>query len=138
MNSFSSNDSSSSGKGEEGETTFHYDEIGLIVGAVVGGWKEVTQLVEEGLGKVGFRKSNRTSRLDSTLVFHFQAQTRSISKETDENYFVSIIVGLFGVDLKMLTKHEGVSSTHGIDPNAKGLRIPEFLDHLISALKQSG
>ncbi|GAA5976752.1 hypothetical protein JCM5350_007237 [Sporobolomyces pararoseus] len=103
LNSFSSNDSSSSGKGEEGETTFHYDEIGLIVGAVVGGWKEVTQLVEEGLGKVGFRKSNR----------------------------------LFGVDLKMLTKHEGVSSTHGIDPNAKGLRIPEFLDHLISALKQS-
>jgi hypothetical protein len=50
----------------------------------------------------------------------------------------SLRTGLFGVDLKELTKHEGVSSTHGIDPHAKGLRIPEFLDHLITALKQSG
>ncbi|GAA5965804.1 hypothetical protein JCM3765_001188, partial [Sporobolomyces pararoseus] len=94
--------SASGRKGEDGKT-YHYDEIGLVVGAVAGGWKEITQLVEEGVGKVGVRKSHR----------------------------------LFGVDLKELTKHEGVSSAHGIDPNAKGLRIPEFLDHLITALKQS-
>lgn len=52
---------SSGREGEDGKNTFHYNEIGLVVGAVVGGWKEVTQLVEEGLGKVGIRKSNRTS-----------------------------------------------------------------------------
>ncbi|GAA6022617.1 hypothetical protein JCM11491_000702 [Sporobolomyces phaffii] len=83
--------------------SYHYDEIGLVVGAVVGGWTELTRLVEAGLHKVGHRTSHR----------------------------------LFGVDLKELTKHEGVASKHGIDPNARGLRIPEFLDHLITALKQS-
>ncbi|GAA5894549.1 uncharacterized protein JCM6883_002133 [Sporobolomyces salmoneus] len=91
------------GSGGNGKT-YHYDEIGLIVGAVAGGWKEVTGLVEEGLRKVGAgRRSTR----------------------------------LFGVDLKELTKHEGVVSSHGIDPNAQGFRIPELLDHLITALKQS-
>ncbi|GAA5923915.1 uncharacterized protein JCM15063_005498 [Sporobolomyces koalae] len=44
---------------------------------------------------------------------------------------------LFGVDLKELTKREGVVSKHGIDPHATGFRVPEFLDHLITALKQS-
>ena len=49
-----------------------------------------------------------------------------------------MVVGLFGVDIKELTKHEGVESKHGIDPNAKNFKIPEFMDHLITALKQSG
>ncbi|GAA5873237.1 hypothetical protein JCM16303_001061 [Sporobolomyces ruberrimus] len=92
--------------GRENGKEFYHDEIGLIVGAVVGGWKEVGGLVEEGMRKVERSSGRRSQRL-------------------------------FGVDLKELTKHEGVETKHGIDPNAKGFRIPEFLDHLITALKQS-
>ena len=46
--------------------TYHYDEIGLVVGAVVGGWKELSGLVEEGIRKVDSqRKNHRTFILDS-------------------------------------------------------------------------
>ncbi|GAA5860842.1 hypothetical protein JCM5353_008293, partial [Sporobolomyces roseus] len=98
--------------------TYHYDEIGLVVGAVVGGWKELGGLVEEGIRKVEGPRKN-----------HLEAI------ETDGG--VEGRTGLFGVDIKELTKHEGVESKHGIDPNARGFKIPEFLDHLITALKQS-
>jgi hypothetical protein len=47
--------------------TYHYDEIGLVVGAVEGGWKEITELVEKGLGKVGGRSTHRSFRFHYTL-----------------------------------------------------------------------
>lgn len=99
-----------------------------MVGAVVGGWKELSGLVEEGIRKVDSqRKNHRTSHSQLCIVCRAQ---------TDE--FVAMVVGLFGVDIKELTKHEGVESKHGIDPNAKGFKVPEFLDHILTALKQSG
>lgn len=44
---------------------------------------------------------------------------------------------LFGTPLKYLTKHEGVDSFHGADPHGT-VRIPEFVDHCITALKMMG
>ncbi|KAJ8296647.1 Rho-type GTPase-activating protein 1 [Rhodotorula toruloides] len=43
-------------------------------------------------------------------------------------------VKLFGTPLKYLTKHEGVDSFHGANPHGT-VRIPEFVDHCITALK---
>ncbi|BGP45171.1 hypothetical protein JCM10450v2_000988 [Rhodotorula kratochvilovae] len=42
---------------------------------------------------------------------------------------------LFGTPLPDLTKHEGVDSFHGANPHGT-VRIPEFLDHCITALMQ--
>jgi len=86
--------------------------------------------------KKGFGKLRDPER---TIVrFHFLSIFPSVvAIETDGG--VEGRTGLFGVDIKELTKHEGVESKHGIDPkNAKEFRIPEFLDHVITALKQSG
>lgn len=44
---------------------------------------------------------------------------------------------LFGTPLKYLTTHEGVDSFHGADPHGT-VRIPEFLDHCITAMMQAG
>lgn len=84
--------------------------------------------------KKGFGKLRDPER---TIVrFHFLSIFPSVvAIETDGG--VEGRTGLFGVDIKELTKHEGVESKHGIDPNAK-IRVPEFLDHVITALKQSG
>ncbi|TKA53357.1 hypothetical protein B0A53_04375 [Rhodotorula sp. CCFEE 5036] len=43
---------------------------------------------------------------------------------------------LFGTPLKYLTTHEGVDSFHGADPHGT-VRIPEFLDHCITAMMQA-
>ncbi|BGP53143.1 hypothetical protein JCM8202v2_000702 [Rhodotorula sphaerocarpa] len=43
---------------------------------------------------------------------------------------------LFGTPLPLVTKHEGVDSFHGVDPYGT-VRIPEFLDHCITALMQA-
>ncbi|GJN87747.1 hypothetical protein Rhopal_000702-T1 [Rhodotorula paludigena] len=42
---------------------------------------------------------------------------------------------LFGTPLVQLTKHEGIDSFHGANPSGT-VRIPEFLDHCITALMQ--
>ncbi|GAA5909457.1 hypothetical protein JCM6882_002649 [Rhodosporidiobolus microsporus] len=44
---------------------------------------------------------------------------------------------LFGTPLALLTHHEGTLSQHGADPSplARGVRVPEFVDHCITALK---
>ncbi|GAA6040107.1 hypothetical protein JCM8097_002031 [Rhodosporidiobolus ruineniae] len=42
---------------------------------------------------------------------------------------------LFGTPLKTLTAHEGVDSFHGSNPHGT-VRIPEFVDHCITALMQ--
>lgn len=44
---------------------------------------------------------------------------------------------LFGTSLKYLTMHEGIDSFHGADPHGT-VRIPEFLDHCITAMMQAG
>ncbi|GAA5823699.1 hypothetical protein JCM3770_006682 [Rhodotorula araucariae] len=41
---------------------------------------------------------------------------------------------LFGTPLPDITKHEGIDSFHGANPHGT-VRIPEFLDHCITALK---
>lgn len=44
---------------------------------------------------------------------------------------------LFGTPLPVVTHHEGVDSFHGADPHGT-VRIPEFIDHCITALMQAG
>ncbi|KWU41693.1 hypothetical protein RHOSPDRAFT_36750 [Rhodotorula sp. JG-1b] len=46
------------------------------------------------------------------------------------------VVELFGTPLKYLTTHEGIDSFHGADPHGT-VRIPEFLDHCITAMMQA-
>lgn len=49
------------------------------------------------------------------------------------------IKALFGVALRTLVKYGGTDSHHGINKSRGSLvKIPTFLDHIISALKQSG
>ncbi|GAA5949228.1 hypothetical protein JCM21900_000867 [Sporobolomyces salmonicolor] len=43
---------------------------------------------------------------------------------------------LFGTSLPYLTKHEGIDSYQGIDPHST-VRVPEFVDHCITALLQA-
>lgn len=44
---------------------------------------------------------------------------------------------LFGTPLPDVTKHEGIDSFHGANPHGT-VRVPEFIDHCITALMQMG
>lgn len=57
--------------------------------------------------------------------------------ETRAEDFRSLRAELFGTPLKYLTKHEGVDSFHGANPHGT-VRIPEFVNHCITALKMMG
>lgn len=65
----------------------------------------------------------------SNVVFHRRRKAKLIARCDG--------VELFATPLKPLTTHEGVFSSHGISPSHP-IRVPEFLDHLVTALKQAG
>ncbi|GAA6064456.1 hypothetical protein JCM10212_004440 [Sporobolomyces blumeae] len=84
------------------------DEIGVIVESVVGGWKGLVEVVKDGV-----------ERVEDCSKHHRNKPQR-----------------LFGTSLHELTRHEGTDSHHGMDRSTT-LRIPEFVDHCITALKQT-
>jgi hypothetical protein len=49
---------------------------------------------------------------------------------------LTILLGVFGVPLELLTERDGVDSSLGVTRNP--VKIPTFLDDIISAMKQMG
>lgn len=57
-------------------------------------------------------------------------------RQEDRSLILIYFTGVFGIPLEVLVERNGADSMHGSGPGS--LRVPSFVDDVISAMKQMG